>query len=233
MRLAFLGFVLDTHVRELAHGADTVRLSPKAYRLLEHLVAERPRAVNKRELMDRLWPETFVVEANLSNLVGELRAALDDDAKSPRAIRTVSRFGYAFIAPVTVTEAATPAGVPLWEVRSAQGRVGLTEGEHLIGRGDEAAVRLESSRVSRVHARVTVSPDALIYEDLASKNGTFADGRRIEGILPIADGQVLVIGDVEATFRKRRHESTATMAGTSGAGPQARPGRPRHFDGSR
>jgi DNA-binding winged helix-turn-helix (wHTH) protein len=223
MRLAFLGFVLDTHARELARGADLVRLSPKAYRLLEHLMLERPRAVNKQELMERLWPGTFVVEANLSNLVGEVRAALDDDAKTPRAIRTVSRFGYAFIAPVTATEADAPRGAPMWEIQSAHGRVGLAEGAHLIGRGDEVSVRLDSSRVSRVHARVTVSGDGVIYEDLGSKNGTFVDGRRIEGTLPVADRQTLVIGDVDVTFRKRRQESTATMAATAR----------RHFDGSR
>jgi DNA-binding winged helix-turn-helix (wHTH) protein len=222
MRLAFLGFVLDTEARELTHGEAPVRLSPKAFQLLEHLVTERPRAVSKRELMDLVWPETFVVEANLSNLVGELRVAVGDDPKAPRAIRTVSRFGYAFIAPVaeTAPAEAAPAAPPspsAWELRWAAGRVGLPPGEHTIGRGDDADVRLESSRVSRHHARLTVSRDRLLYEDLQSKNGTFEDGQRIDGVVPVEDGQTLTVGDIEVVFRRRREEQTATMAAASGA----------------
>jgi DNA-binding winged helix-turn-helix (wHTH) protein len=224
MRVAFLGFVLDTQARELAHGTAAVRLSPKAFQLLEHLIGERPRAVSKRELMDRLWPETFVVEANLSNLIGELRAALDDDAKTPRAIRTVSRFGYAFVG--AVTEAAPAAARPRhsWELSWPKGRVELVEGQHLIGRGDDVQVRLNSSRVSRVHARVTVTADGLVYEDLSSKNGTFAGDGPVHGVVTLADGGTLVIGDVTVSFRRRsRHSSTATMA--SAAAHLARPRR--------
>jgi non-specific serine/threonine protein kinase len=47
-------------------------------------------------LQDRLWPGTFVVEKNLTNLVSEIREALGDDPVHPRFIRTVHRFGYAF-----------------------------------------------------------------------------------------------------------------------------------------
>jgi DNA-binding winged helix-turn-helix (wHTH) protein len=213
MRVAFLGFVLDTQARELAHGGDVVRLSPKAFLLLEHLIAEQPRAVSKRELMDRVWPDTFVVEANLSNLIGELRAALDDEPKTPRAIRTVSRFGYAFIAPVTAALSASSSAPPTWELAWAKGKVELAEGPHLIGRGDDVAVRLDSSRVSRVHARVTVSRDGLTYEDLDSKNGTFDDDGPVRDPVSVANGGRLVIGDVEVTFhRRRRPDSTATLA---------------------
>ena len=47
-------------------------------------------------MQNRLWPSTFVVEKNLTNLVSEVRAALDDDPAHPRFVRTVHRFGYAF-----------------------------------------------------------------------------------------------------------------------------------------
>jgi DNA-binding winged helix-turn-helix (wHTH) protein len=215
MRMAFLGFVLDRQAHQLTHGAAAVRLSPKAFALLEHLIAERPRAISKRELMDLLWPETFVVEANLSNLIGELRAALDDDAKTPCAIRTVSRFGYAFCAQVTATAPAEPRPAVLWELTSSRGTIPLSDGPHLVGRGDDAEVRLDSPRVSRLHARIIVSGAGLTYEDLDSKNGTFDHGRPIQGIVPVDDGQTLVIGDVEVAFRRRRAESTATMAAAS------------------
>jgi DNA-binding winged helix-turn-helix (wHTH) protein len=63
---------------------------------LELLIESRPKALSKSQLHDRLWPNTFVVEANLSNLIGEVRRALDNDPRQPRYVRTVHRFGYAF-----------------------------------------------------------------------------------------------------------------------------------------
>ena len=93
----FDDFVVDTEARELLRSGQTVRVSPKAFRLLEVLVSTRPKAWSKSELQDALWPETTVVEGNLANLVGELRAALGDDPSRPRYIRTIQRHGYGFL----------------------------------------------------------------------------------------------------------------------------------------
>ena len=56
----------------VAAGAETFRVSPKAFQLLEILVTNRPKALSKADLQDRLWPETFVVEKNLANLISEI-----------------------------------------------------------------------------------------------------------------------------------------------------------------
>ena len=64
---------MDLDSRELRRGAEPVRLSPKAFHLLEILVANRPKALSKADLQDKLWPDTFVVEKNLANLVSEIR----------------------------------------------------------------------------------------------------------------------------------------------------------------
>lgn len=93
---AFGEFVLDLNTRELARAGIPVSLSPKAFQLLGILVENHPKALSRIELQDRLWPRTFVVEKNLTNLVGEIREALGDDPAHPRFIRTVHRFGYAF-----------------------------------------------------------------------------------------------------------------------------------------
>ena len=71
--LCFGNFVLNRETRELARDGSPVALSPKAYQLLEILVERRPQALSKAALQDRLWPDTFVVEKNLVNLVVELR----------------------------------------------------------------------------------------------------------------------------------------------------------------
>ena len=95
MRVRFGTFVFDPVTRELLRGDVRVPISPKAFDLLSLLIAQR-KAMAKNELQERLWPTTFVVEKNLANLIGEIRAALGDDPSNPRFIRTVHRFGYAF-----------------------------------------------------------------------------------------------------------------------------------------
>src|SRR5205085_2922274 len=117
--------VIDTAARQLRRGRDEVKLSPKAFDLLEILIAERPRAVRKQELYDRLWPETFVVEANLPILVAEVRAALGD--ASHTIIRTVQRYGYAFAADL-------PAEGPLHILIHGEERFRLAPGENVAGR---------------------------------------------------------------------------------------------------
>ena len=64
--------------------------------MLELLLAARPNPLAREDLFSRLWPSTFVSDANLASLVKEIRAAIGDDAREPRYVRTVHRFGYAF-----------------------------------------------------------------------------------------------------------------------------------------
>jgi DNA-binding winged helix-turn-helix (wHTH) protein len=210
MRHVFDEFVLDTDARQLVRRDDPLRLSPKAFRLLELLVAARPRALSKDELMERLWPETFVVEANLSNLVGELRAALGDVSQRPRFIRTLHRFGYAFIH--TPGDAARSHASALWAVSWAGGHRELADGPHFIGRSPEADICLASASVSRLHACVRVSGDAATYEDLGSKNGSWRNGEPLVGAVALVPSQVINVGAEPLAFtRRRRHESTETI----------------------
>ena len=68
---------------------------PKTFDALFYLVRNAEHLVSKRDLMDTLWPSTFVSEANLTNTVVSLRKVLGQDA-----IRTVSKHGYRFVLPV-------------------------------------------------------------------------------------------------------------------------------------
>src|ERR1043166_1395281 len=109
--------------RQLRHGRDEVRLSPKAFDLLEMLIEARPRALRKQELYDKLWPDTFVVEANLPILIAEVRAALGD--ASHKVIRTIQRYGYAFAADL-------PSGAQF--LAHGDERYRLSPAENVIGR---------------------------------------------------------------------------------------------------
>ena len=96
----FGDFTLDTGQRVLMREGKPVALTPKVFDTLLILVENSGRIVEKDELMSRLWPDTFVEEANVTFNIQQLRKSLSDDARNPRYIGTVSRRGYRFIADV-------------------------------------------------------------------------------------------------------------------------------------
>lgn len=107
MPVQFGDFTLDESRRQLLKGAEPIHLSPKAFQLLSILIEQRPRAVSKKDLQQRLWPDTFVTEGNLAGTVAELRSALGDDRRESRFIRTLYGFGYSFTAPIDTPGAQT------------------------------------------------------------------------------------------------------------------------------
>ena len=86
MQIRFGPFVLDLGTRLLTQAGVEIHLSPKAFELLGALALERPNVLSKDSLQHRLWPDAFVAEPNLSNLVAEIREALGDRARAPHAI---------------------------------------------------------------------------------------------------------------------------------------------------
>ena len=113
-------------------------------------------------------------DANLTVAVSELRAALGDDAREPRYVRTVHRFGYAFAGEATEkaapwTSSPPPSPRVLWETRV----IPLVEGENVLGRDEGVTVRIDVPGVSRRHACIRVAGDEATIEDLGSKNGTY------------------------------------------------------------
>ena len=198
MRVSFEGFVLDTSMRQLSRNGARVHLEPKALELLELLVARRPAAVSKTEIQERLWPDTFVSESSLTGLVAQVRKALDDDRRQERFLRTVHGFGYAFIGEVTLGGAAATAARLVWEDAVFE----LRPGEHVLGRSEEAQVRLDAPGVSRRHARIVVTSEEATIEDLASKNGTYVGERRLEGPSALQDGDRVRLGSQLLVFRR-------------------------------
>src|ERR1051325_5043377 len=96
---------LDPNERLLTRAGDTISLTPKATEILLLLVVNAGQLVEKDELLQQVWPDTFVEESNLSQNIFYLRKALGDDRVGPRYIETVTRRGYRFIATVRVVEA--------------------------------------------------------------------------------------------------------------------------------
>jgi len=96
-------FTVDSDQRVLLRDGKPVSLTPKVFDTLLILVESRGRIVEKEELKKRLWPDTFVEEANIAFNIQQLRKTLNDDARNPRYIGTVARRGYRFIADVEVS----------------------------------------------------------------------------------------------------------------------------------
>ncbi len=208
MQSVFGPFTLDLDTRQLRRPGGEVHLSPKAFDLLCALVCERPKVLSKNVLQQLLWPDTFVAEANLSNLVVEIRQALDDSSREPQYIRTVHRVGYAFCGQVT---APRWAGAPQCWIEWGTQRFPLHAGEYVIGRDPDAAIRIDASTVSRRHARIVVDGTGAMLEDFGSKNGTFHGDSRVSTPVPLADGDGIRIGSQLLTFRSRTGDSTETQ----------------------
>jgi DNA-binding winged helix-turn-helix (wHTH) protein len=215
VKTCFGPFILDADTRQLTRDGREIHVSPKAFELLAALIAARPNVITKAVLQQRLWPDTFVAEANLSNLIAEIRAALADSPRTPTYLRTVHKFGYAFCADASESGSRGVSPRVVCWLQWGTKRFPLGPGEHVIGRDPDVEIRLDASTVSRRHARLVVAPDRVLLEDSGSKNGTFHGAERVSGPVPLADGDHVRIGSLRMVFHLRAHDSTETQQGTN------------------
>jgi len=101
-------FAVDCDQKVLFRLGKPLSLTPKVFDTLVMLIEDNGRVVPKQELLTRLWPDTFVEEANLTSNIQQLRKSLGDNARAPRYIETVPKRGYRFIAPI-LTDDSGPA----------------------------------------------------------------------------------------------------------------------------
>jgi DNA-binding winged helix-turn-helix (wHTH) protein len=206
MRVRFGEFVFDSDRRELEGAGESIHLSPKGFDLLSLLIERRPNAVRKEELFESIWPDTIVEQANLNNLISEIRAAIGDHDRT--TLITRPRFGYAFAIDAQEERGATTSR-KTFRLSLGESTYELQPGRNLIGREDDCVVVIDSPEVSRYHAAIDVEPAGAILHDLGSKNGTFVDGRRIESTVSLDSGAEIEIGRRVLRFRTvNRKEST-------------------------
>jgi DNA-binding winged helix-turn-helix (wHTH) protein len=99
-RYSFTEFTVDVAERRLCRRGVSVPLPPIAFDVLLMLVRHAGQLVTKRDLLTRVWQNTFVEEGILTVYISLIRKALADPGRPPRYVETVTRFGYRFIAPV-------------------------------------------------------------------------------------------------------------------------------------
>jgi DNA-binding winged helix-turn-helix (wHTH) protein len=138
----FDGFCLDATERLLWRDGDPVALTPKAFDTLLLLVQNNGRVLEKDQLMNTLWPDSIVEEANLTQTIYMLRKTLGEGTAGPKFIETIPKRGYRFVAPVSETVDEEPALIVEQHTRS---RIVIEE-EESEGMGERANGRTGEER---------------------------------------------------------------------------------------
>src|SRR3954452_1333575 len=110
--ISFGPFRLFPGQQLLLDGDAPLRVGSRAMEILALLLENAGEVVEKDEIIRRVWPKTFVEDANLRVQIAALRKALGGDTTSSRFIITVPGRGYRFVAPVNYLRAAQPFPLP-------------------------------------------------------------------------------------------------------------------------
>ena len=106
-------FRVDPVKRRLMRGGEIVPLTPKAFSILLALLENRGEVVEKEELIQKVWPDTFVTEANLTQNISSLRKALGEKASESRYVLTIPGRGYSFVGDVFEIPRDATGEIPL------------------------------------------------------------------------------------------------------------------------
>lgn len=225
----FANFELDLAAYVLRARGKAVRLEKIPMEVLILLVQQAGTLVERSEIAATVWgPSVFLEhEAAINTAVRKIRQVLGDDPAAPRFVQTVVGKGYRFIAKV---ESLTPAhdpdasrgqdrsadqpGGPRYVVKVGRREFVLPCGETVLGRDPSADVCVEHPSVSRRHARLSIEAGRARLQDLGSRNGTFLNGRRIDGPTDIREDAIVGLGPVTLLFCVWRAPASTQSMGT-------------------
>jgi len=202
-------FRLDLERRVVSRDDEVLRLAPKTFDLLVLLVQSRARALSKQQLMNALWADTSVEEANLSFQISVLRKALGDDGA--RWVETVPKHGYRFVAPVqegrpnadrepasTDQRIASIAVLPFVNVSAD------AEQEYFVdGMTDALIADLAQISALKVISRTTI----MRFKGTPARLPEIARDLNVEGVI---EGSVLRVGDRVCITVQLIHAATDT-----------------------
>jgi TolB-like protein/DNA-binding winged helix-turn-helix (wHTH) protein/Flp pilus assembly protein TadD len=110
---SFKAFRLDTANHILWRDGDRVPVAPKSFDVLTYLIEHAGRVVTQDEILEAVWPETYVNPEVLRKYILEIRKALGDRAENPEFIETLPKRGYRFVAPVEDVRPAEQPNLPI------------------------------------------------------------------------------------------------------------------------
>ena len=97
-------FRLNQAEGQLLRNGEVVQITPKAFETLVLFVERAGKLIEKEELLQTLWPDTFVEEANLTHHVWRLRKTLEESKDGEKYIETIPKRGYRFVGVVTIPD---------------------------------------------------------------------------------------------------------------------------------
>ena len=147
---SFHSFRLDSANHCLWRGEERAQITPKAFDVLRYMVENAGRLVTQDELLEALWPETYVNQEVLRKYILEIRKVLGDRPEKPEFIETVTKRGYRFIAPVLDESADEPPDLSTMEMKSGGAATQKGAIEDQVGRETAASELQASSGGSRV-----------------------------------------------------------------------------------
>jgi TolB-like protein/DNA-binding winged helix-turn-helix (wHTH) protein/Tfp pilus assembly protein PilF len=93
-------WLIEPSLNAVSHNGESIRLAPKVMGVLVCLAQHAGQSVSKEDLLQTVWPDTFVGDDVLKGSISELRRVLKDDAREPTIIQTIPKRGYRLVAPV-------------------------------------------------------------------------------------------------------------------------------------
>lgn len=214
--IKFAEFELDLAAYVLRRPHGPLRLEKLPMEVLILLVQRAGTLVQRSEIQAMLWrPDVYVEhDSAINTAIRKIRRTLGDDAENPRFVETVVGKGYRFIARVesdgnpqaqSTASHARPSArwqhvFPSYAVTRGKQEFILEAGETVFGREPTAGVYVDHPSVSRRHACISIGSQGAVLEDLKSRNGTFVNGRRIEGPTKIDHGVLIGLGPITLTF---------------------------------
>src|ERR1700688_522981 len=120
--ISFGPFLLIPKRRLLLKANKPLRLGSRAFDILVTLVDHPGELVSKEAIMARVWPNTFVVPANLTVHIAALRRVLGDGRRGNRYFVNIPGRGYRFVTPTSVTDVPTAAPARPMATNGAHGQ---------------------------------------------------------------------------------------------------------------
>ncbi|MDQ3918821.1 MAG: winged helix-turn-helix domain-containing protein [Acidobacteriota bacterium] len=202
-------FLLDLSERLLLRDGKAVPLAPKVFETLVILVEHGGRIVDKDELIERLWPDSFVEESSLAQNIFQVRKALEGGAPGRRYVETIPKRGYRFAAEVREIAAGDAAALPPRLVsESPSGKTaeqvlavrslavlpfkalgGEDRDKYLgLGMADATIIKLSGLR------HLSVVPTSAVFKYAGRKYDSLAAGRKL-GVDAVLEGAVQRAGE--------------------------------------
>jgi TolB-like protein/DNA-binding winged helix-turn-helix (wHTH) protein/Flp pilus assembly protein TadD len=186
---SFKTFRLDTVNHFLWRNGDRVPIAPKAFDVLAYLIEHAGRVVTQDEILEALWPETYVNPEVLRKYIMEVRKALGDRTDSPEFIETLPKRGYRFIAPVTDESAAEPSDLPMSLERQEHATEGTVGPATAPSEQESSSGKHRLWKLAIVLVLAVVAAAAIAVDFRLKRNGVNALSSRDASIavLPFAD----------------------------------------------